>query len=166
MVISKLWIGKGLVGIGRGLILRNYPGTRLEGLRKTTENLSQDSLSWGRDLNPRPSGYESRVRTRRHVTEFEQNASEIQNRFVITAPVLYGILVITWLSVVVIQTNHILLLKNDKRPSNIWWNKTYFSAQQVKSKRWTPSAAAKVCQAAWHIELSRYGECRVQALFQ
>jgi hypothetical protein len=30
--------GKDLEGRGRGLILRNYPGIRLEELRKTTKN--------------------------------------------------------------------------------------------------------------------------------
>jgi hypothetical protein len=39
-------------GSGRGLILRYYPGICLEGLRETTENLSQDSRSSGRDLKP------------------------------------------------------------------------------------------------------------------
>jgi hypothetical protein len=34
-----------------------YPGIRLEGLRKITKNLSQDSLSPGRDSNPRRSEY-------------------------------------------------------------------------------------------------------------
>jgi hypothetical protein len=47
----------------RGLILRYYPGIRLEGLRKTTEILSQDSLSRGRDLNLGPPEYEVRVST-------------------------------------------------------------------------------------------------------
>jgi hypothetical protein len=36
-VISEWWwIGKYLVGSGRGIILRYYPGIRLDGLRKTT----------------------------------------------------------------------------------------------------------------------------------
>jgi hypothetical protein len=46
----------------RGLISNYYPGIYLEGLRETT-NLSQGSRSSGRDLNPRPSKYESEVLT-------------------------------------------------------------------------------------------------------
>jgi hypothetical protein len=38
--------------------LRYYPGICLEGLRKTTKNLSQDNRSPGRDLNPGPPEYE------------------------------------------------------------------------------------------------------------
>jgi hypothetical protein len=40
---SELWIAKDLEGIGGGLILRYYPSIRLEGLRKDTKFLSQDS---------------------------------------------------------------------------------------------------------------------------
>jgi hypothetical protein len=36
--------------------LRYYPGICLEELRKTTKNLSQDSQSLGRGLNPGPPG--------------------------------------------------------------------------------------------------------------
>jgi hypothetical protein len=32
-----------LIGSGHGLILKYYPSTHLEGLRKTTKNLNQDS---------------------------------------------------------------------------------------------------------------------------
>jgi hypothetical protein len=39
--------GKDLVGSGLGLLLRYYPGIRLEGLRKTTKTLNQDSRSPG-----------------------------------------------------------------------------------------------------------------------
>jgi hypothetical protein len=35
------------VGGGRGIILRYYPGIRLEGLRKTTKNFNHDSRSPG-----------------------------------------------------------------------------------------------------------------------
>jgi hypothetical protein len=42
--------------------LRYYPGICL-GLRKTTKNLSQDSRTPGRDLNPGPPKYEARVQT-------------------------------------------------------------------------------------------------------
>jgi hypothetical protein len=38
--------------------LRYYPGICLEGLRKITNNISQDSLSPGRDLNLGPPKYE------------------------------------------------------------------------------------------------------------
>jgi hypothetical protein len=48
-------------GSGRGLILRYYPGIVVESLRKITKNLSQDSRSPGRDLNPGPPEYESEV---------------------------------------------------------------------------------------------------------
>jgi hypothetical protein len=43
--------------------LRYYPVTRLEGLRKTKENLNQDSRSPGQDLNPRRAEYEAGVLT-------------------------------------------------------------------------------------------------------
>jgi hypothetical protein len=45
--------------------LRYYPGICLEGLRKNTENISQDSQSPGRDLNLRPPKYEAGVLTTR-----------------------------------------------------------------------------------------------------
>jgi hypothetical protein len=38
-----------------------YPGNRVEGTTKTTKNLSQDSRSPARDLNPGPPEYEARV---------------------------------------------------------------------------------------------------------
>jgi hypothetical protein len=40
-----------------------YPGIRLEYLRETTVNLSQDSRSSGRDLNPGPPEYVAGVLT-------------------------------------------------------------------------------------------------------
>jgi hypothetical protein len=46
---------------------RSWPNLRhnhdicLEGLSKTTKNLSQDSPSPGQDLNPRPPEYEAEV---------------------------------------------------------------------------------------------------------
>jgi hypothetical protein len=43
MTCEWRWIGKDLVGSGHDLILRYYPGIRLEGLKKTTKNLNQDS---------------------------------------------------------------------------------------------------------------------------
>jgi hypothetical protein len=42
---------------------RRYPGICLEGPRKTTKNLSQDSLSPGRDLNPVPPEYDAGLLT-------------------------------------------------------------------------------------------------------
>jgi hypothetical protein len=45
--------------------LRYFPGIYLDGLRKTTKNLSQDILSPGRDLNPGLTEYESEVLTTR-----------------------------------------------------------------------------------------------------
>jgi hypothetical protein len=52
-------------GSAPGLILRYYPGILLNGLRKTTKNLSPDSLSRGRDLYPRPHEYEEGMLTTR-----------------------------------------------------------------------------------------------------
>jgi hypothetical protein len=48
-VTSERWIGKDLEGSGRGPILRNYPDISLEGLRKTTNILSQDNRSLRED---------------------------------------------------------------------------------------------------------------------
>jgi hypothetical protein len=45
--------------IDRDLILKHCPGIFLEGLRKTTENLYQDSRSRGRDLKPGTPEYEA-----------------------------------------------------------------------------------------------------------
>jgi hypothetical protein len=42
-----------------------YPGICLEGLRKSTKKLSQDSRSLGRDLNLSPPEYEAGVLTTR-----------------------------------------------------------------------------------------------------
>jgi hypothetical protein len=52
-------------GRGRGLILRYYPSICLEELRKTMKNLSRDSQSPGRDLNPGHPEYEAGVLTTR-----------------------------------------------------------------------------------------------------
>jgi hypothetical protein len=62
-VISEWWIGKDLEGSGRDLICRNCPGIRLEGLRKTAKNLSQDSQSSSWYLNPGPPEYKAGVLT-------------------------------------------------------------------------------------------------------
>jgi hypothetical protein len=60
------WIGKDLVGTGRDLILRYYPGIHLEGLKKSKKNLNQDSRSpGGREENPGPPEYEVGVLTTR-----------------------------------------------------------------------------------------------------
>jgi hypothetical protein len=61
-------------GSDRGLILRYYPGTCLEGLRKTAKNLGQDIRSPDRDLKPEPPEYETGELTsqqRRSVTPIE-----------------------------------------------------------------------------------------------
>jgi hypothetical protein len=44
--------------------LKYYPGICLEGTRKTTKSLSQDSQSPGPDLNPGPTEYEGVLTTR------------------------------------------------------------------------------------------------------
>jgi hypothetical protein len=69
-VTSKLWFGKDLEESGRDLILRYYPGIHLQGLRETTKNLSQDSRSPDRDINPGPPEYEGvlTIRSQRSVT--------------------------------------------------------------------------------------------------
>jgi hypothetical protein len=65
-----------LVGRVRDLILRHYPDIRLEGLRKITKPLNEDSPSLGgRDLNPEPSEHKSgvlRVRRKKFVLEREE----------------------------------------------------------------------------------------------
>jgi hypothetical protein len=48
-----------------GIILRNYPGIYLEGLRKPTK-ICQDSRSPGRDLNPGTPEYEAEMLTLDH----------------------------------------------------------------------------------------------------
>jgi hypothetical protein len=58
-------IGKDFKGSGRGIILRCFPGIRLDGLRKTTKPLSQDSRSPSRDLNPVHPKYETGILTTR-----------------------------------------------------------------------------------------------------
>jgi hypothetical protein len=60
-VIAESRNGKDVVGSGRGLIIRYYPGVCLEGLKKTTKSLSQDSRSLGRDLKPGPPEYEAQM---------------------------------------------------------------------------------------------------------
>jgi hypothetical protein len=69
-VISEWWIEKDLEGSGRSLILRNYPGIRLEELRKTAKNLSQDSRSPSRDLHPGLTEYKASVK--RSTTTFDE----------------------------------------------------------------------------------------------
>jgi hypothetical protein len=50
--------------------LRYYPGICLEGLRKTTKNLTQDNRSPGRDLNPGPPEYEAGVLPLNHEVRY------------------------------------------------------------------------------------------------
>jgi hypothetical protein len=54
---------KDLEGSGCATILRFFPGICLEGLRKNTENLNQDSSSPDRDLNPEHPKYKAGVLT-------------------------------------------------------------------------------------------------------
>jgi hypothetical protein len=61
--MSEWLIGKHLEGSGRGLILRYYPGIRLEEPRKTTNNFDHDIRSPGRDWNQGPPEYEGGVLT-------------------------------------------------------------------------------------------------------
>jgi hypothetical protein len=59
MVICEWWVGKDVEGNCSGLILKFYLGIRLERLRKTTKDPSQDSRSPGRGLNPESPEYEA-----------------------------------------------------------------------------------------------------------
>jgi hypothetical protein len=61
MVLRDSWPEKNLQGSGRGLILRYYPGIRMEGMRKTSKLLGQGSRSPGRELNVGPPEYEAGV---------------------------------------------------------------------------------------------------------
>jgi hypothetical protein len=54
---------KDLVGSGRGLILRYYPGIRLEGLRKTTKSSISMAGHRGRVSNQGPPEYEAGLLT-------------------------------------------------------------------------------------------------------
>jgi hypothetical protein len=61
-----------LVGSGRGLISRYYPGIRLEGLRKTTKISIRIAGRQDREPNPGPPEYEAGVlatRSRRSVVD-------------------------------------------------------------------------------------------------
>jgi hypothetical protein len=58
-VICEWRIGKEVEEGVRGLILRYYPSTCMEVLRKTTKTLSQDSGSPCRDINLRLPEYEA-----------------------------------------------------------------------------------------------------------
>jgi hypothetical protein len=55
--------GKDVEESGRGLILTYYPSIFVDGLRKTTKNLSQDSRYPDRDLNPGSPECEAEVST-------------------------------------------------------------------------------------------------------
>jgi hypothetical protein len=57
-----MMICKGFVRSGRGLILRYYPGIRLEGLKKNTNSIR---MTGRRVLNPGPPEYEAGVVTTR-----------------------------------------------------------------------------------------------------
>jgi hypothetical protein len=49
---------QGLIGSGRGLILRYYVGIRLEGLRKPTYTSTRIAGRRGRESNPEPPEYQ------------------------------------------------------------------------------------------------------------
>jgi hypothetical protein len=69
-----------LIGSVRGLISRYYPGIRLEGLRKTTRNLNQDSRSLGPRIEPGPPEYEAGVlttHTRRSVLSSQRRGQHL-----------------------------------------------------------------------------------------
>jgi hypothetical protein len=81
-MISDKWVmnRKDLEERSRGLILRYYPGNRMEGVRKTTNILSPDSLSLSRDLNPWSPEYKAGVlttRPRRSLYAFFRNAVSV-----------------------------------------------------------------------------------------
>jgi hypothetical protein len=56
---------KGYGRKGSWLNSKDYPGIRLEGLRKTTKTLNQYTQSPGRESNPKPPEYEIGVLTTR-----------------------------------------------------------------------------------------------------
>jgi hypothetical protein len=62
---SDKWmvVGKDLEGSSYGLILRFHPSIHLDGLRKTTKNISQDIWSLDLDLNLGPPEYEAGMLT-------------------------------------------------------------------------------------------------------
>jgi hypothetical protein len=62
-IVNDDELEKKSVGSGRGLILRYYLGIRLEGLRKTTKSLRQDSR--GHESYQGPPEYEAGVLTLR-----------------------------------------------------------------------------------------------------
>jgi hypothetical protein len=61
-MLSEWWIGKGLEGSDRGLILTCYPGNHLKEMGKTTK-ACQNIRSPGRNLNMGPPKYETGVIT-------------------------------------------------------------------------------------------------------
>jgi hypothetical protein len=58
---KKCWVREDVQGSGRGLILMYYPSIYLDGLKKNTENLSQDSRSLDWYLNPGHPEYQAGV---------------------------------------------------------------------------------------------------------
>jgi hypothetical protein len=68
-VINEWRIGKDLEESGSGLILRYCLGIRVERLKKTTKNFSQDSLSPGRGLSLGSTEYEVLSRHSRRGTD-------------------------------------------------------------------------------------------------
>jgi hypothetical protein len=64
---------KGVERSGCCIVLRLFPGIRLDRLRKSTRILSQDSRSSIRDLNPKTPEYETGVLT------FQPRSSVLEN---------------------------------------------------------------------------------------
>jgi hypothetical protein len=68
MISEWWWIVKDLAGSGCGLVLRHYPGIRVEGLRKSTKkNSLMVPGRRDRDFNPWYPKYEAGVLTTRPI---------------------------------------------------------------------------------------------------
>jgi hypothetical protein len=124
------WIGNNLVGSGHGLTLRYYPSIHLEGLRKTTKILNQDSWLPG----PRFEHRTSRIRSRsvshstttfssqvRMVRLFQLTSLESANCSV-TITVFFNLSTATWMSVhFKPQTlNHSYLFNSGYKTEMMW----------------------------------------------
>jgi hypothetical protein len=68
-----------LVGSGRGIILKYYPGIRLEGLRITTKTSIRIAGRRGRDLNPGTPEYEAGVLTDDDDNDYDNNNNNNKN---------------------------------------------------------------------------------------
>jgi hypothetical protein len=93
--------------------LRYYPVICLEGLRKTTKNLSQDRRSLGRDLNPGPPEYEAGVlttRPRRSVSPVLPLGTENWNFPVALKEIFNLELVVAWLLGPTVLSSHLRIV--------------------------------------------------------